>query len=802
MILIVCFSFLLGCDNAGPQSGSPKGSAQAAKSSVSPISQNTGAETAQSVLDKMAAAYHNATSYEDFGTVELRDEGSPGEPQRASFSLATERPNKLHMKFYQGEVVCDGKQWYAFSKQVPGQVMLREAPAKLNLNQLLVDNVIGPALNNGFGGSSPQFLLLFDDQPLKTLTANAGEVTLEEPGRIGDYPCYRVRFTRADGVGEYWIDRATFVMRQMSFRVASAPQDGQPAAPPVTFVANFEHAQFNTKIDPVAFKFEIPPGVEQRRALIFPNSNDLLGKQLPDFKLSDMQGKDWNGQSLDGKIAVLHFWRANSDECKAVASSIQQLYEKFKDNDKIVVRAVNIDDAKLDAKTIEDAAKQLGLSVPLLRDSATEAASFLKLPPPPATLFVDAKGVLQDSILGGNIVAAAAATRKVERLLEGEKLAAKAEEEYRQQCKSYESQVDLAFKEQSQTTTVEQAPTKIAAKSAPGKLRMTPLWQCPFANPVGNILILTSSGDKARIFAIDGFKAISEIGLDGKIVGTHKAKLAEEEFFIVLRTGIGRDGKRYFAAFAPAQQRFHLFDENLNYVLSYPENALVNTHAGISDVELSDLDGDGVLKAYVGYHGIVGVQCASLDGRRQWSCRNLLNVSRIVPGPVGAQGSRELFCVNDATSIAVIDAKGNLRDATHSPGDGYLYYLTRSDANADGKFPWCGITFDPNPQQPLTGRFSAIGMNGRGELKWNYALPPGSQQAVDAIVAGRFLPGKDTQWIFPASDGSIHIVAADGTPIDRFNYGTQVSGLAVVEIDGKPVLLIGSQKGVEALRVE
>ena len=87
-------------------------------------------------------------------------------------------------------------------------------------------------------------------------------------------------------------------------------------------------------------------------------------------------------------------------------------------------------------------------------------------------------------------------------------------------------------------------------------------------------------------------------------------------------------------------------------------------------------------------------------------------------------------------------------------------------------------------------------------MTWKYELPFGTQQPVEAIVVGRLLPGPARQWILPGSDGSIHVLAADGTPIDRFNYGEQVTGLATLEIDGKPVLLISSPSGVEALRAE
>ena len=82
--------------------------------------------------------------------------------------------------------------------------------------------------------------------------------------------------------------------------------------------------------------------------------------------------------------------------------------------------------------------------------------------------------------------------------------------------------------------------------------------------PAGNILVSQEPGGKPRIFVVDGFRSVSEIGIDGKVIANHKPKIAKEEFFIFLRSAAGRDGKRYFAAFAPGEQRFHLFDEKFN----------------------------------------------------------------------------------------------------------------------------------------------------------------------------------------------------------------------------------------------
>ena len=60
-----------------------------------------------------------------------------------------QRPNKLRVELFKGKVICDGKQWYAFCDAVPGQVVLREAPAKLNMDVLRADDLLYSALSDG-----------------------------------------------------------------------------------------------------------------------------------------------------------------------------------------------------------------------------------------------------------------------------------------------------------------------------------------------------------------------------------------------------------------------------------------------------------------------------------------------------------------------------------------------------------------------------------------------------------------------------------------------------------------------------
>jgi hypothetical protein len=212
--------------------------------------------------------------------------------------------------------------------------------------------------------------------------------------------------------------------------------------------------------------------------------------------------------------------------------------------------------------------------------------------------------------------------------------------------------------------------------------------------------------------------------------------------------------------------------------------------------------GDGQVNAYVGFGGVEGVQCVSLEGKRIAGCRALFNIGRVTAGPPDAMHHRQLYCVTDGATVAILDPKLQVSDSTKLSGEGIIEGLLPGELTGDGRVTWCELLRRPDARQPVAGQYTATGLNFHGEAIWKYDMPFGSIRTVEPIIVGRVLPGTAAQWILPGCDGSVHILAADGTLVDRFNYGAQINGLATVEIDGKPALLISSGNSVEALRVE
>ncbi len=68
---------------------------------------------------------------------------------------------------------------------------------------------------------------------------------------------------------------------------------------------------------------------------------ERVNKPAIDFSLVSLEGKSVKLSELKGKIVVLDFWATWCGPCKASFPYLQKVYDKYKNNDKIVILAVN-----------------------------------------------------------------------------------------------------------------------------------------------------------------------------------------------------------------------------------------------------------------------------------------------------------------------------------------------------------------------------------------------------------------------------------------------------------------------------
>ncbi len=725
------------------------------------------------------------------------------------------RPNRLHVESNQAVVVSDGRQWSAFIRNLPGQFVVRPAPVKLTLEALFADRVLHQALTQGFAGQVPQLMLLppqlvllLEDEPLKKMLGDA-EVSLLESGRIGDIDCYRVQAKSSDGETVLWIDKKTYALRRMVFpgNVPRQALGGEGQVQSASLVADFTGAGARRQRRCQGLPVRARADGRATEGLSAARDVRSAGQEAPELKLTDLAGKAVTSASLAGKVAVLAFWAAGVPACQAVMPELEKIQEKYRGNQRVAVLAVSMDPAEVENKTLASAARQ-NEALDARRPRRGAAGR-----PGPACLGTAGRGAAGDrrhrpgparwtrgwdwpaACRGESTSCSPAQTWPRSR-----------RRRYQETLKQAEKWVDDVFQGK---LPEEPKAVKPAPRSQPKTLKLVPLWKAPDLKSPGNILVVGPAGGPSHIFVVDEWKGVTEVGPDGRSIATHKPQLQPEELICNLRTGLSGD-RPQFAAFAQGHQRMFWFDEDWRQRLIFPEDALKNPHTGIADVELGDLAGDGRLTAYVGYYGAAGIQAVSPDGKRIWSNRSLASVVRTAFTAPDAKGRRELLCANESGRLAVLDAKGELRDSIT-----VLNWPVRSilgaDLKGDGQPLWCVLSTSLEGQATsVEGRPAGLetqpvvlGINLKGDVLWKYSLPKGRHmQPIEPIIAGRLKTGAPGQWLLPGCDGSIHILAADGKPIDQFNYGAVLGGLATAVIDGKPVLLVSSENGLEALRVD
>jgi hypothetical protein len=162
-----------------------------------------------------------------------------------------------------------------------------------------------------------------------------------------------------------------------------------------------------------------------------------------------------------------------------------------------------------------------------------------------------------------------------------------------------------------------------------------------------------------------------------------------------------------------------------------------------------------------------------------------------VTGP-DAQGQRKLLCTHSQGTIVPIDHEGTAGPAI-AVGMNFLRSIHSADLEADGQSEYLALA------SSAAGADTAIGMNLAGEELWRLSLPRGVQKhPIEMVTSGDLLNDGVQQWIVAGPDGSIHVLASDGTVIDQFNYGAALAGLAVTRINGKPALIVATATDIDA----
>jgi hypothetical protein len=752
-------------------------------------------KTAMELLERVVEAYHKADRYEDQGKLVLQYT-LEGKTQRETieFSLALAGPNRIRLRAYDALAVCDGQTFRATIDEAPGEVLSVAAPDELSLGTVYRDPVLSKALNQ-IVGSVPLTLFL-DPDPLPVFKYNARAPELETPEKIGNDLCYRVRLGRREGAMVLWIDQKTLVVRRVEYAAAGYRQlvERYPGAVSgMTITAEHEGAQLDPPIDDGKFHFALPKDAE----LVKQFDAVLVGGRIPRFNLRSLDGQVITRESMDDKIVVLKFWQ--KDDVMRFHDDLagfERIRKRYQERDEVVFLAVDTDPEEVSDEELKSELDKAGISLPIFRVDVSVAFRSFGLQVVPTTVILGRHGSLQEHMPGIEANQAVTLPKKVDTLLAGGELVLEPKQPPKVHYYSaFDWQNPLTSEEDEKPAVPpEFANAEIAPPSEPELLRPKRLWACKELSAPGNMLVVRDeAGD--RVFVLDESSSVVELGADGKVLFQRPLELLEEDEgqITFLRTAVDGRGRRFYLASATGARQVYLFDQEWKRRLIYPDEG---DHLAISDVQLADLDGDGELEMLVGYLGLVGTHCVDLKGQTIWRNRAAENVLRLAVTAPDRSAQRELLVAQGL--LLPVDASGN--EGSHiALFDSFLRLIFTSDLGLDRTSPWCAIA----TKAATSGkrfRDVAVGISPRGTVLWRYPLPAGTHHhpAFEMVSTGDLLGGGIPQWVIAAADGSIHLLALDGSFLDRFNYGASPSGIAIANFGGGSSLLVATDDGVEA----
>lgn len=125
------------------------------------------------------------------------------------------------------------------------------------------------------------------------------------------------------------------------------------------------------------------------------NPDPVVGVQVENFVLQDLQGRSIQLSQYRGKVVVLNFWATWCIPCKDEMPLLQKYADTLKS--KVIVLGVNSQEAIVDVKAFVDAN---AISFPIALDGNGEILRKFLVHNYPTTFFIDPNGILRDQHIG------------------------------------------------------------------------------------------------------------------------------------------------------------------------------------------------------------------------------------------------------------------------------------------------------------------------------------------------------------------------------------------------------------------
>lgn len=775
---------------------------------VTPISKENNSRTAEQILSGMSLAYQNASSYSDRAKFVIEYETIEGnlESVQVPMMFAFERPSLVRMEVTNGLLVCNGANIYANaqSEAVFGQILEKLAPeGAISITDLYPDYILSQSMELPVSPEvitvPPQILLLLAEEPLKTLVPEEAEVKLLEPKSIGPMVCERVKIETSENSRVLWIERKSNILLRMEFS-----PEGLELAEGLKRVTSLNAEFFEAQLNPVidrsqAFTMEEPEWARHVQNFV-PPEVELLGKK-PDFPeegiLTDPSGDVLTFQALRGKTNILLFWAVASEPCEGAVREFSRLVRDFSSDEQFAFFTVSTELSDVSSSEIAKTFEYWNIDLPIFRPFSDRTLEVLEIDAIPTLVILDENGVIQYYHRGTNSAATLSILLKKYRI--GELPFEKVSGEFKRQQELYKKMIlkqaaDGIYSNTGSGESIQES--QIADFRYPDSFELKELWSSKLLNAPGNVTVVPGKDGSPELLVAYERGKYALVNKNGEINKTFTPnRLGEESLLTYSRTITTQDGKGRFLLGSPFGKKIFLLDEEFKTILEYPERDSFE----ISDAQFVKLDEEGRIGIVLGLVRGENFGCVRLidfEGKTIWDDETITSPDQLgVFETVGEASSILVTDIDDVKgSIHELGTDGTQIGKISSFDENVIARFSCVDADGDGKNEICAII--PNSNDEM---LNVVEIERDGSHVWTHTIPFGShKQPIERISSGYLFEKETKTWLVAGYDGTVYFFDSNGERKDFFSYGREISGFALLEWDGKTVLVLSSPESLTA----
>ncbi len=607
-------------------------------------------------------------------------------------------------------------------------------------------------------------------------------------GLVDGKACYHLQVQRGELISELWIDQESSIVRQMTIpnQILDARVRQSPDVTDIQFFARMHDATFSPTLAENAFQIRVPAEakpLQQFLAIPRPFPCDAIGKSAQPVLLQSPAGLPADIRSWDNRVSVL-IWVGDDTLFQSV--ELSSSFFEWVMSSQLIYGLVYSDEhlAQIDSTQpkIPALIEQWNVRQPIAGecwyDPQSQWTQMIGLRNLPAAVVINQRGTIEYALSLSDSHWSEKLDGAISRILAGESIAAEMVLDYQDYLSRYRDRLEKVRS----TELMDDAVT------TPGKsksIAMRELYRVNNLARPGNLYVSPSQID--HWYVLDGWRTIVEFDRHGTLVKKTQPELPPGAAIDSLRWNRSvNDHNRmgFVAAFSTLGKSIHLYDSNWQRMttITIPESA-----QGLIDCCYVKRADKNSLWAIIAGLGL----CEYTSDTGQWQVKEAEAFDQLAATEHELMlGGRGKLCCFDLVSQQCSKLADPVLASQQWTG-------IRAFDVSDPKSKWLLSSIAPGGQWKMQvmhqGQLLGDAVSGGSQL---FDEPTEFLQTMSRPTAGSNLTvGLNRQ-------GQLHLWNAAGEYLGQVWLGQSVTGYALVEWDGRPIILTATDKQVRVNEIE